>query len=142
MQDVRYYSNKALAGVLLKWRKGNAVCSGRFELSADACYPAEIKASPINFRSTKERKSLRGIDKVVQTAVFDSYTFGLQWNSSPISPEGEFPRYYKETGSNRTAVAASEVPEQLRAKEFSPAKNDYSSPPSGAWASPGPAHGP
>ncbi len=144
MQDVRYYSNKALAGVLLKWRKGEAVCSGRFELSADACYMAEIKASPINFRQTKEKKSLTGIDKVVQTAVFDSFTFGLQWNSSPISPNGEFPRYYKETGSSRAAVAASEVPEQLRAKKFSPAKNknSYSSPSSGAWASPGPAHGP
>jgi hypothetical protein len=144
MQDVRYYSNKALADAVSGWRKGGAECSGRFDISAEACHLAEIKASPINFRQAKERKALTGIDRVVQTAVFDSYAFGLQWKNSPVSPNGEFPRYYKETGSGRVAVAASEVPLKLRTKEFSPAvnRNTYTSPASGAWADPGPAKGP
>ncbi len=38
---------------------------------------AEVSVSPINFRQTDERKNLTGIDEVVQTAVFDKYTFGL-----------------------------------------------------------------
>jgi len=144
MQDVRYYSHKALADAIMKWRKEGLACAGRFDISADACQMAEIQAAPINFRQTEKRKPLTGIDKVVQTAVFDSYTFGLQWNNSPISPNGEFPRYYKETGSSRVAVAASEVPEELRAKEFNPAinRNSYTSPATGAWGNPGPAKGP
>lgn len=51
------------------------------------------------------------------------YTFGLQWNRSPVSPNGEFPRYFKNIGQERVAVAASEVPDELRAKEFKPAAN-------------------
>ena len=144
MQDVRYYSNKAIADDILEWRKGGPECSGRFNISEDACFMAEVKVSPINFRQTGERKNLTGIDKVVQTAVFDTYTFGLQWKDSPVSPNGEFPQYYKETGKERVAVAASEVPAQLRAKKFKPAvnKRNYSSPTTGSWGTPGPVKGP
>lgn len=144
MQDVRYYSDKALSDALLKWRKGGAACSGKFDITAEACFMAPIKVSPINFRQTKERKQLIGIDKVVQTAVFDTYTFGLQWKNSPISPNGEFPQYYMETDSGRVAVAASKVPAQLRANQFKPAvnKNNYTSPTTGSWGVPGPVKGP
>jgi len=144
MQDVRYYSSKALADAVLAWRKGGAECSGRFDISTEACHLAPVSAHPIEFHQTNERKRLTGIDKVVQTAVFDSYAFGLQWNDSPISPKGEFPRYFRETGDERVAVAASEVPDKLRAKEFKPARNGrtYTSPSAGAWVNPGPASGP
>jgi hypothetical protein len=144
MQDIRYYSSKALADALLKWRKGGPECSGRFDVSSEACFMAPVTAAPISFRQTPERKQLKGINKVVQTAVFDSYTFGLQWNSSPVSPNGEFPRYYKETDTGRVAVAASDVPEKLRYMEFKPAVNraTYSSPEQGAWKVPGPVKGP
>ena len=63
-----------------------------------------------------DQKLLTGIEKVVQTAVFDSYTFGLQWNNSPISPNGQFPQYYKESSEGRVAVAAAEVPKELLEK--------------------------
>lgn len=144
MQDIRYYSNKALADDLLKWRKGGAECSGRFDTSEEACFMASITASPINFSQTNNKTPLTGIDKVVQTSVFDSYTFGLQWNNSSISPNGQFPQYYKETKDGRVAVAASEVPEVLRNKQFKPAinKKNYTSPSAGAWSNPGPAKGP
>ncbi len=68
----------------------------------------------------------------------------LQWNNSPVSPNGEFPRYYREIGAERHAVAASEVPDQLREKSFKPAvnKKNYSSPATGSWGSPGPVKGP
>ncbi|MCP4313162.1 MAG: hypothetical protein GY790_18030 [Bacteroidetes bacterium] len=144
MQDVRYYSNRAIADDILEWRNGGPGCSGRFRTSADACFMSEITVSPIKFRQTSERKDLTGIDKVVQTAVFDSFTFGLQWNNSPVSPNGEFPRYYRETGMERVAVAASEVPDRLREAKFAPAvnKKNYSSPVTGSWGNPGPVSGP
>jgi len=144
MQDVRYYSNRAISDDILEWRKGGPGCTGRFRTSGDACFMAEITVSPIKFRQTSERKDLTGIDKVVQTAVFDRYTFGLQWNNSPVSPNGEFPRYYRETGMERVAVAASEVPDRLREAKFKPAvnKKNYSSPTTGSWGDPGPVSGP
>jgi hypothetical protein len=144
MQDIRYYSNKALADGVLKWRKGDSECSGRFDTSEEACFMATVVASPINFRQTEKKIPLTGIDKVLQTAVFDSYTFGLQWNNSSISPNGQFPQYYKETKDGRFAVAASEVPAELRNKQFQPAinKNNYTSPSTGSWSNPGPAKGP
>lgn len=144
MQDVRYYSEKAISNAVLKWRKGGPKCSGRFDTSAEACFMAPVKVSPINFCQTEEKKLLTGIENVVQTAVFDSYTFGLQWYNSPVSPNGQFPQYYKETGSRRIAVAATDVPEQLRNKKFKPAvnKETYTSPSTGAWKNPGPARGP
>jgi hypothetical protein len=76
--------------------------------------------------------------------VFDTYTFGLQWKNSSISPNGEFPQYYMETDSGRVAVAASKVPAQLRANQFKPAvnKNNYTSPTTGSWGVPGPVKGP
>jgi len=144
MQDIRYYSSKALSDAVLNWRKGGPECSGRFNTASDACYMAEIKSSPISFRQTDEKKQLAGIEKVVQTAVFDNYTFGLQWNNSPISPNGQFPQYYKETATGRVAVAASEVPDALRKKKFSPAINgdNYTSPTTGSWTRPASAKGP
>jgi hypothetical protein len=144
MQDIRYYSNKALADGLLKWRMGGPECRGCFDVSSEACFMAPVKAEPISFKQTPERKQLKGINKVVQTAVFDSYTFGLQWNNSNISPDGHFPRYYRETDTGRVAVAASEVPAKLRELKFKPAVNgeNYSSPDTGSWGTPGPAKGP
>jgi len=144
MQDVRYYSNKALSDTVLKWRKGESKCNGRFDTSEEACFMAKIVVSPISFRQTVDKKPLIDIEKVVQTAVFDSYTFGLQWHNSTISPNGQFPQYYKETSGGRMAVAASEVPEQLRNKQFEAAidKKNYTSPSAGAWKNPGPARGP
>ena len=144
IQDVRYYSPKALADDVLTWRKSGAESSGTFATNSESCFLATIKASPIGFRQGRPAKRLTGIDQVVQTAVFDSYAFGLQWHNSPISPNGEFPRYFKETGSNRVAVAASEAPEPLRAKKFRPAvnKRTYTSPTTGAWTNPGATKGP
>ena len=144
MQDVRYYSNKALSDAILRWRKGGPASAGKFDTSAASCFMAPIEVRPISFKQTEEKKQLTGIGKVVQTAAFDTYSFGLQWNNSPVSPNGEFPQYYKDTGSGRVAIAASEVPEALRKKKFIPAKNkrNYTSPTTGAWTRPASANGP
>ncbi len=144
LQDVRYYSDKALANSVLNWRHGGEASSGRFNTSGDASFLAPIAAAPISFRQGPENVPLKGIGEVVETTVFDSYTFGLQWHKSSISPNGDFPRYYMQTDSGRIAVAASKVPEELRNKKFKPAvnKNNYFSPDSGAWSSPGPVNGP
>jgi len=37
MQDIRYYSSKALSDAVLNWRKGGPECSGRFVTALDAC---------------------------------------------------------------------------------------------------------
>jgi hypothetical protein len=144
MQDVRYYSTKALADAVLAWRKGGPASGGRFDVGPGSSHLAEIKASPLNFRQTRNRTPLSGWEAVVRTAVFDATAFGLQWTDSPIGPKGTLPRYFKEVEGKRAAVAAADVPAALRAKKFKPAANRgvYTSPSAGAWTSPGPAKGP
>jgi hypothetical protein len=144
MQDVRYYSNKAISDAVGQWRKGGPASDGKFDTAAVACFMAPVLVRPINFRQSEQREALTGIENVVETTVIDSYTFGLQWKDSHVSPNGLFPRYYKDTGSGRVAVSESAVPEALRTKKFIPAvnKENYSSPVTGAWTRPASSSGP
>ncbi|HEY6955011.1 MAG TPA: sialate O-acetylesterase [Flavisolibacter sp.] len=145
IQDVRYYSSKALADAFAKWRKGGPECSGRFRISDSSSVLAKLKALPFNFHQTDGKIPLVGFDETVQTAVFnDSTAFGLRWFPSPISDIGVLPQYFKQSGNLRTCVSSTAVPKELTEKEFAPAVNgtDYTSPASGSWAEPGPARGP
>jgi len=144
LQDMRYYSEGALADAVRSWIEGGEECSGRFDIGPESCHLAKITAFPIEFRQGRERLPLTGIDKVVRPAVFDSHGFGLEWSDSPVSPRGEFPRYFKDAGESREAVSEREIPDELRAKRFRPARNGdtYVSPTTGAWGDPGPAAGP
>ncbi|HVZ95298.1 MAG TPA: hypothetical protein VG847_00380, partial [Chitinophagaceae bacterium] len=145
IQDMRYYSGKALSDAVGEWRKGGPACSGKFLISDSASVLAKLKALPLNFHQTDERVPLTGFDQVVQTSVFnDSTAFGLTWSHSAVSKVGVLPQYFKEVNKNRVAVTVSDVPEKLTRKEFVPATNGdtYSSPGTGVWANPGPVKGP
>ncbi|MDP4240790.1 MAG: sialate O-acetylesterase, partial [Bacteroidota bacterium] len=86
IQDVRYYSSKALADAVEKWRKGGPACSGKFLISDSSSVLAKLKASSLNFHQTNEKIPLTGFDQLVQTAVFDDSTaFGLKWLHSEMS---------------------------------------------------------
>jgi len=63
---------------------------------------------------------MTGVEKVFDTKVFAGNVWGLEWFESDLSPRGLFPKYYKEVGRERVAVAAAEVPAETRlaAQEF------------------------
>jgi hypothetical protein len=145
LQDIRYYSDKALANAVEIWRKGGSSCTGKFDISDSASVLAKVKASPLNFHQTNKKIPLTGFEKVVQTAVFnDSLAFGLKWSNSSISRPGILPQYFKTIDQSRIAVPVTDVPAQLVQKQFETATNGkaYTSPDSGAWINPGPASGP
>src|SRR6185312_5634061 len=145
IQDVRYYSQKALADAVADWRRSGRTCSGKFLISDSASVLATLRASPFNFHQAEERIPLRGFEQVVQTRVFaDSTSFGLAWTRSPVSPRGALPQYFREEQGKRVAVSAQDVPRELRDKKFAAARNGgtYTSPDSGAWRNPGPVRGP
>jgi|GEM_PF-191695 len=145
IQDVRYYSEKALASAVENWRKGGPACQGAFLTSDGASVLGKLKASPLNFRQADQNITLTGFDQVVQTCVFgDSTAFGLKWKESTVSPRGVLPQYFREVDGIRVAVSASDAPAGLTKKTFAPARDGkpYTSPVSGAWATPGPARGP
>jgi len=145
IQDVRYYSNKALADAVEKWRKGGPAFSGKFLVSDSASVLAKLKASPLNFHQTNDKIPLTGFENVVQTSVFnDSLAFGLKWFDSPVSRKGVLPQYFQESGNTRVSVPVANVPRQLTQKKFGAATNGkaYTSPKAGAWLNPGPASGP
>ncbi len=145
IEDIRYYSDKALAKALLAWREGGPACSGKFDVSDSASVLAKVIASPLNFHQGDKKIPLIGFERAVQTGVFDdSLAFGLKWVNSPLSPRGVLPQYFKITDKNGTAVPAPEVPTQLIQKKFQAATDGkaYRSPHTGAWSKPGPVKGP
>jgi hypothetical protein len=145
IQDVRYYSAKALSDSVEKWRLGGPACSGKFSISASASELAKLKASPFSFHQAEEKIPLEGFEKLVNTTVFnDSTAFGLKWSNASISAKGALPQYFKENNKIREAVPASDVPQKLVQNKFKAAGNGktYTSPNTGAWANPGPSSGP
>jgi hypothetical protein len=145
IQDVRYYSSKALADAVETWREGGSECSGKFLISDSSSLLAKLSALPINFHQTPEKIPLVGFDKEVQTSVFnDSTAFGLKWSHSFPGDIGALPQYFKQVNKNRVAVSVRDVPKQLVQKKFAPATNGkaYTSGKSGVWTNPGPVCGP
>lgn len=145
LQDVRYYSSKALADAVAKWREGGPFCSGKFSISDGSSVLAKLEPLPLNFHQTDEKIQLTGFDRVVHTAVFDDSTvFGLQWSITLACNEGVLPTYFKQVNKNRVEVSVNDVPRELLEKKFEPASNGkvYTSPASGAWVHPGPVLGP
>jgi hypothetical protein len=145
IQDVRYYSRKALADAVEDWRKGGQTCLGKFLISDSSSVLAKLKALPLNFHQTDDKIPLTGFDNIVQTAVFnDSTAFGLQWFHAFVSKVRVLPHYFKEVNKNRVAVSVTDVPAELVQEKFETATNGkaYASPASGSWSDPGPVRGP
>ncbi len=142
VQDVTYYSNAALYDQFNAWRKGGPRPSGRFD--ERGAWKSSLTTHTTKYE--QDGKRIAGVEKVFDTKVFEGNVWGLQWNSSDISPQGTFPQYYKQVGQERVAVPAAEVPAatQLQGQEFPQAEMGaaYTSPTIGAWARPGPKQGP
>ena len=142
VQDVMYYSKTALYDAFRAWRDGGPACSGRF--NEKGTWKSTLKTRTPRFDQSGKR--ITGVEKVFDTKVFDSSVWGLQWYESDISPRGRFPQYFKQVGDRRVAVSADDVPAQTRllSAEFKLAARGepYTSPATGAWATPGPKRGP
>ena len=142
VQDVTYYSKAALYDAFKAWRKGGPACSGRFDEKG-------VWKSTLTTRSTRydqAGKKITGVERVLDTHVFDGNVWGLEWFNSDVSFKGEFPQYFKQVGEECIAVSAADVPAetQLLKQEFQRAGwgEPYTSPTTGAWSRPGPKSGP
>jgi len=142
VQDVTYWSRKALYDDFLAWRRGGPAPSGRFD-------PAGAFVARLGTRTPgfdQEGQPLEGIASTFDTRVFDDNTWGLVWKDGGHAPRGQFPQYFRHDGERRVAVAAEDVPAEtgLRAARFREAgpREPFTSPATGAWAVPGPVAGP
>jgi hypothetical protein len=147
MKDIRMYSADALLEPVKSWLYGKSAASGKFNLLHS--WAPTLTCAPIQFHQGSGNLSLTGIEKTVQTKIYDSpgsTAFGLQWVHA--SAEGVFPEYYKQDGDKMVAVPESEVPEttHLLTQTFEPASqgSTYASPdnPESCWKNPGPKTGP
>jgi hypothetical protein len=142
VQDVAYYSKAALYDTFRAWRNGGPACSGRFD--EKGTWKCTLKTRTPRF--DQAGKAISGVDRVLNTKVFEPSVWGLEWHDSPGSARGRFPQYFKQVGDERVAVSAADVPPetQLRTKEFKRAGRGapYTSPSGGAWSHPGPVRGP
>jgi hypothetical protein len=142
VQDVTYYSRKALHDAFLDWRRGGPAPSGRFD--AAGAFPAKLSTRTPGFE--QEGKRIDGVATTFDTQVFDDHTWGLVWRAGGHAPRGQFPQYYRHDGDLRVAIAPEEVPPEtgLRTATFRRAEPGapFTSPDRGAWTEPGSAAGP
>jgi hypothetical protein len=142
VQDVTYYSRAALYDDFLAWREGGPAPSGRFDL--DGAYVARLSTRTPGF--AQDGLPLEGVDTTFDTQVFADNTWGLLWKDGGHAPRGQFPQYYRHVDGARAAIPPDEVPVEtgLREGEFQLAEKGapFTSPQSGAWTTPGAAHGP
>jgi hypothetical protein len=142
VQDVTYYSKSALYDGFKAWRDGGKICTGIFQ-PASAFKPI-LKTNTTRF--DQDGKSIEGVEKTLDTKVFEGNVWGLQWSGDQSTMSGNFPQYYRLVGDKRQAISASEIPQEtnLIQAEFKLAGKGatYTSPTVGAWANPGPKIGP
>lgn len=142
VQDVTYYSKKALYDDFKAWRDGGPACSGRIEVKG--AFKPKLNTKPTHYEQAG--KQITGVESAFDTRIFDGNVWGLQWTTNDIAVKGIFPQYYKQVGGKPVAVAAAAVPAEtkLLTQEFKLAEKGapYTSPTIGAWAKPGPKLGP
>jgi hypothetical protein len=146
VQDVTYYSKRALYDAFKAWRDGGPACSGHFD-ETGAWKP---KLNTHTTRFDQAGKKIAGVERVFDTRIYEGNVWGLQWFTNDISTKGLFPQYFKHVGEERVAMPAADVPAETKLldQEFKlagPGK-PYTSPAhaasAGAWSQPGPKLGP
>ncbi|KAA3614236.1 MAG: hypothetical protein DWQ01_00615 [Planctomycetota bacterium] len=142
VQDVTYYSRKALYDDFLSWRNGGKAPSGRFNM--DGAFVAKLSTRTPGF--DQDGQPIEGVATTFDTQVFDDNTWGLVWKRGGHAQRGDFPQYYRHENGKRVAVPLKEVPREtgLREAGFKLAQpgQPFTSPKAGAWTSPGAAAGP
>jgi hypothetical protein len=152
IHNLTHYSKDALYRRVERWFAGHETASGQFDQRAAILSPC--RPNPLSLRQGSEKMLIRGFEQRVETRVFDTNTFGLQWKPSVLVPwigswrRGAFPEYCRQAGNELLAVTAEEVPEETGLKEarFTPSLTNefYTSPDTqdSVWRKPGPKCGP
>jgi hypothetical protein len=150
LHNMTSYSKQALWDEVEKWKNGARAPSGRFD--AKGAFVSKLTANPLQVTQGGKLKA-GGIANWVKTKSLDDTTFGLEWQPERLKPwtakhrKGEFPSYFRHTGSAVDAVLESEVPDvALKAAKFDSPNTSQSYEPSdggqGVWMKPGPRKGP
>lgn len=148
MQDVRFYSPRALAQGVRNWFHGGEPVPGDF-LAAGTMSPRGT-ANPLRLRqgSRDHQLPLDGLDERMKVVALPEggCAYGIQWLGSDRS--GALPQYYVERDGKMVPVDAVDVPPETGLVEarFRAASRGhaYVAPddPTSDWQSPGPAAGP
>lgn len=158
MQDATFYSSSSLFTPAGAWLTGGPLATGVFDQQA-TWKPTTCTVNPINFgqflnaTDPTKRVSLTGLDHYVQSKLFNgpNCRWGLQWTGlQDAGGDGLaiLPEYYRQSGTTRSPVAASEVPDSTLLKTATfrgpGTTTPYTSPATAgtAWTSPGPVRGP
>ena len=138
VQDVTYYSRRALYDAFLAWRRGGGAPSGCFD--GEGAFVAKLSTRTPGF--DQDGLPIEGVAATFDTQVFDDTTWGLVWKDGAQAPRGQFPQYFRHDGERRVAVAPDAVPKDtgLHDAEFELATlgEPFTSPAKGAWVTPGP----
>ena len=152
IHNLTHYSKEALYRQAEAWLAGGKPATGHFEMHASTT--PSCKALPLSLRQSERNLPIKGYENWVETSVFSTHTFGLQWKPEKLENwtenvrRGSFPEYTKEEAGEFKAIPESAVPEStgLKQARFLPAVTEkaYVSPDAGdnCWSKPGPKSGP
>jgi len=152
IHNLTHYSKDALYQQVEGWLSGRDAASGRFDVKGAIVSPCT--AGPLSLHQGSEKRAIQGCEEWVETSVFETNTFGLQWKPSALEPwiagrrRGVFPDYFRQTGHEILAIKAQETPDEtgLKQAQFPAATSNESYTSSGkqdsVWKNPGPKAGP
>ena len=142
VQDMTYYSKRALYDAFKAWRDGGPACSGVFD--ANGAWKPTLTTQTTRF--DQDGKLIRGVEKIFDTKIFEGNVWGLEWFDGTRNAMGHFPGYFKQVKDDRVVVPAEGMPAETRLHDrvFERAEPGapYTSPTGGAWGRPGPVAGP
>jgi hypothetical protein len=124
MESVTAWSDGALFRGVLSWLRSGSPVSGAFAPAA-GWTSSNCKVQPLYFRQgpPADDHQLTGFDRFVRTRILDRDTcaWGLEWRTE----ERVFPEYFKQSGADRIAIPAAEVPREtgLIEAQFRPARS-------------------
>ena len=99
VQDVTYYSKAALYDSVKRWRDGGPACSGRFD--EKGAWKSTLTTQTTRY--DQDGKTMKDVERVFDTKVFEGNVWGLQWFRSDISSNGFISR---STSSMRDRIAS------------------------------------
>ncbi len=111
MEGMSLYAKSAFYAPLQDAFQNGKAVPKEFATGSNNIFKPTCTANPLEFTQGNQ-VPLTGFDATVQTYcdnTSNSCTFGLKWKNVK-SATGNFPDYFKQSGSDRVAVAASQVP--------------------------------
>jgi len=114
-QDIRSYSEDAVAAQFTRWLNGETDSFGPFAPSGTTNLTVGVNDQPKYYQ---HNDPVAGLSQQFRILPFDNgNSYGLQW--ADAASNGYFPTYFRDDGNSRTIISADQVPADTFLTQFS-----------------------